>query len=951
MLVVTRFMRNFIFVSLSLLLCYPGLAFERVLYYDTFEEYDTRNGGFILPEGVERSRTKSRLFFTEREIEAPSAIGETRGLARYIPDPSGLSLVSLLLEDDDNEIGDGSLGADGSVSLWESIILDQGDRSGRAVISWMAVPFQNNETGGTMFPETDSRIDAGPEGLNLIGFGGVTREFDTGNPIPGQDFTGQLIINREGANLTDTGVGYQTNVPTFFVLDFDLETSLFDLIINGVVVEEDLPFFDVEGEAGKTLRELELISNARGLGTFVYDNLFQFDPDIEYQPVPYRTPVVADQAELIPLFMETFDDNDLGAFPESGDGDLFGSEFSVNGTFETVEDTTWQSPARGNLSADSTYTMFPSEMKDGNDPVRVSFGFTPTAGSSLAFQFGESTLATFNAGGVLNIHQDDANQNAATEHAVFENLPHWVTITLNPGLGMYFIKMYRATSPEDAETAVIDVQGNLQAQEAEAVSLTAEGSNVFLDELLLVELNETPEGEDENTQEVVFHQTNELRLTEAIDAEDPTQWSFNAFELAPNAELNMIDNTSLEDSARIAWTVIPNGNAVNHSLQITLEDGTEHSISAEVTADLTIRHNVVVVFDLTVGKYDVYVNDIHADSGLIGDTKASVSIQQAELLNTGNTGILVDDVIAVNDHYAFSFDPLEFVTPESPQNINLLFEEDYENNPARSELQVNEFAPRSSGLPIPTNSSGFSDLAETDIAGTRLTTGAPSADAAYIEDPDNSSLYSLFLGDRFAPQVVEGFEAAIPFSPISTFRTVPYAFVAPSLAVEPTLRYVTIRWSGRAQQANQTGLALFTQAEVTEVSAPGSPVNVLAPAGTPLAAFGDAGTILADGNGDGQLEDTGFVYEANQTYRFMVHVDQNQNTYDLLVNEEAVLDDAALPSGSAIGQTFGWFTTLVNDGNGVALQQSEVGGGKYVIDDIRVFESDEFTSVEAFELY
>lgn len=977
-----RFTKMFsisIFLSLSILSAHQSHAVERVLYYDTFEEYDTRDGGFILPDGVERSRTSGRLFFTEREIEAPSAFGETQALARYIADPSGLSLAALLLQDDDDDIGDGSLGADGSVSLWESIILDQGDHSGRAVISWMAVPYQSSETGGTMFPETDSRIDAGPEGINLVGFGGVTREFDTGNPIPGQDFSEQIIINREGAVLTDTGVGYEANVPTFFILDFDLDSSTYNLIINGVVVEEGLPFFDVQGETGKTLRELELISNARGVGTFVYDNLFQIDPDHEFSPVPFRTPVVADQAELIPLFMESFDDEEPGFFVEEDTGDLYGSSFEVEGVLESLEDTTWQSPARGRLGTESSLTIHPAPLQDNNDQIRIALSFIPTAGSTLEVAAGNTTFTGFSVVDGIANYQDAINDEVLTGDAIYEDLPHWVTITLDTQSGLYFTKLYRATAPDNAQTAVIETQGVLPVTDFSTIKLTADDNDIYLDDILVVEINETPEGESGNHQQALLNHTYNLRQLDNIQTQDPTHWSFTATNLQNEADqtLHLINNQSISGSVRFAWTAIPGENTNGNSgvLVLELADGSQHVITGlinntvgisdesealvqpdDVTVDAPAgsRINFVVVVDLNLGFYEVYANGEEIDRDTFGDNPQKVTLTTA-LLTTpsdttfGNSQLLIDDILVVNNHYAASFESTEFITPNTTNGINILFEEDFENNPARSELQVSDFDPRSSGLPIPTRSSGFSDLAETDILGTRLMTGAPSADAAYIEDPDGSSLYSLFIGDRFAPQEFAGFNSALPFTPISTLRTTPYAFVVPQIVAPAQQRYITIRWSGTAAQDDQAGLALFTSVEDVEVPAGSGSVTIPSPNNAPIVAFGDDSTIWLNLDGDGALETSGIPYQAENTYRFIVHIDTQTGTYDVSINEETVADD--VPFSGEIDTRFGWFTTLVNNGNGVELQQSTVGGGKFVIDDIRVYESSEFTSIEQYKLY
>jgi len=215
-----------------------------------------------------------------------------------------------------------------------------------------------------MFPETDTVHDAGPEGLNLLSFGGVYREFDTGQPIPGMDFSGRITINQGGgATIDDLGAGYQANRPTFFVLVFDLEKSVYDVYINGVLARKSLPFFEIGGAAGRTLRELELISSARGIGTFAYDNLFQIDPDAPYRPVGFRPPVVAGDAAVIPLFQEDFDDEWPGPLPASREGDLYGTRLTTSGAVSVEEDTSYQSLARGHLTADSSVGFLVSKQK------------------------------------------------------------------------------------------------------------------------------------------------------------------------------------------------------------------------------------------------------------------------------------------------------------------------------------------------------------------------------------------------------------------------------------------------------------------------------------------------------------------------------------------------------------------------------------------------------------
>ena len=126
---------------------------QRALFYETFDDFDARNGGSIMPEGVERIRISGRVIGSEMEIEAPAGGGS---FARIVPDPTGLGGNVLQLEDRETNPGDGSFGADGGLTLLESIVLDQGDHAGFAAVSWMAIPMQNDEPGGAMFPETDT---------------------------------------------------------------------------------------------------------------------------------------------------------------------------------------------------------------------------------------------------------------------------------------------------------------------------------------------------------------------------------------------------------------------------------------------------------------------------------------------------------------------------------------------------------------------------------------------------------------------------------------------------------------------------------------------------------------------------------------------------------------------------------------------------------------------------
>src|SRR5690606_13899025 len=116
-------------------------------------------------------------------------------------------------------------------------------------------------------------------------------------------------------------------------------------------------------------------------------------------------------------------------------------------------------------------------------------------------------------------------------------------------------------------------------------------------------------------------------------------------------------------------------------------------------------------------------------------------------VSNGGTAYL-DDLLMVHHPQGALFDVQDYEQAVLPAGKQLLFEENCENNPARSSQLVNEADARRSGLPIPTNSQGFSDFAETELPGTTLIVGAPSADAAYVMDPDGNSLYSLYVGDE-----------------------------------------------------------------------------------------------------------------------------------------------------------------------------------------------------------
>lgn len=951
----------------------------RVLYYDSFEEMDTRNGGFILPEGVERVRVGGRLFATELEIEAPSGGGETPPLARWVPDPTGLSLAALQLEDGDSELGDGSLGADGSVSLWESILLDQGDRAGLSVVSWMAVPFQGDETGGTLFPETDSRIDAGPEGLNLIGFGGIQRDFDTGEPLPGGDFSNRLIINREGsAQLTDIGVGYEAGLPVFFALVFDLDESMYDMYVNGVLVRENLPFFDVAGETGKTLRELELISTARGRGVFVYDSLYHIDPDFPYEPVPFRTPLVAGDAELVPLFVETFDDNTLGVLPGSADGDMPGSRVSAAGGVETVEDASWQTPARGLIPDGASCAAQWTAPAETGDPVRLSMSLTPLAGGQVALSIGDTPLLNFEADGELSANRGDGLE--ASGIGILAGLPHWMSVTMDASNGLFFAKIYRAASAEDAQTVLFETEGVLPGGASlNGFSVSAAGADAFVDDLLAVRVNETGTGMAENRQRAILRETfedDEPGASAAFPGEvvpDPTGQSLHALRADGSGPLVLLDGGAIGRSARVAFNVVPPAGSESarldaavsgetYPLAAFLADGTVGVVqgdtgqlaSAGVAYAPEDLNRLSLVLDLLRGSFALRLNGstTAVATGVLPNAGSSPLVLESLTLE-GTSGAVFDDLLVVADHFAALFDPAEFAPYAAAEGRNLLFAEDFENNPARSEQVVNEADPRRSGLPIPTQSNGFSDWAETDVPGTRLTVGAPSAEAAYIEDPDGGSLYSLYLADRFDPQPFESFESALPFAPISTLRTVPYAFAAADLAAPAALPHVSIRWNATPMQTDRAGLALFLDTQDAEIPRPQSSMNAPAPAGTPLTAFGGNGTVLADVDGDGELDDTGLAYEAGREIRFALDIDLAAGAYALRADGRAVVSQAPLAADLADLelQRLGWFTTFVNDGDGAAMQQSPLGGGRFVIDGILVWESAAPTAVDPFLLH
>ncbi|NPU96205.1 MAG: hypothetical protein HPY51_03195 [Candidatus Omnitrophica bacterium] len=978
------------------LLAAPGWA-DRALFYESFEDADTRAEG-ILPSGIERIRYRGRLLASEIEIEAPAKDGDTRPVARFVPDPTGLSLAVLRLEDASTDPGDGTFGADGGMSLLESILLDQGDLSGKAVVSWMAVPYQENEPGGAMFPETDTIVDAGPEGLNLLSFGGVYREFDTGNPIPGMDFSGRITINQEGgATIDDLGAGYRANLPTFFVLVFDLERSVYDVYINGIKLQESLPFFEIGGAAGQTLRELELISSARGLGTFAYDNVFQFDPDAPYQPIAFRPPVVAEDADLIPLFMEDFDDNLLGTLPAETNGDLYGTRLVTTGTVHVVEDTSYQSLARGWLAATSTFGFHISKQKPFSNEIRLSFSLTPRAGSQLQLKAAKGeTILDLKADGLLSLDANGDGMAEDTAIALFSDLPHWFVVTFNTGQKTYHVTLYRASSATVADTAQFDAEGQWNGDlDLSGFSFQSLAGEAGIDNLLLVSVNSNPQGQEENRYRAVIHESFETYVPGTVDpaphfsgtvAADPTGWSGNVLETSSAAKITLGENNlHLIRTARIAWAAIPrqdnvecgrltlSGKAGEATYERIVTGFMENGFlgvdtdldgileATDIPYQSGRRYSFRLDLDMERAEWRLYLNgkpeavaEGHLYPGAKENFQPGTTLQGGKL--GGNPGgvILYDDIRLVSDIQGGLFEPHPFTPPVASPGSRLLFVEDFENNPARSEQRIDEWDPRASGLPIETRSPGFSNKSETDLEGTDLWIGAPSAEAAYVEAPDGHSLYALLIADRFAPQELARFEQAVVLNPISTLRTVPYGFVVPELAAPADPSYLSLRWSASALQDDQTGLALFLSARETDVPLARGSIRVPAPAGPPIVAFGNQGVILADLNGDGILDVTAIPYVPGQMFQFRVDIDQPQGMYELFINQERITGPVPLNLGDAAlmeGRRFGWFTTLVHTGDGAALQQATDGGGRYVIDDIRLIGADQSTGLEDFRLH
>lgn len=968
-------MRHFLFIAVGMacLLASLPLQATEAVFYEDFEEFDARGNGRIIPEGLERIRIGGKLPATEVEIEAPDALGQDAPMARWIPDPTGLSLTALLLDDQDTQPGDGSLGADGSVTLLEPILLDQGDRDGRAVASWMAIPMQTDQPGGTMFPETDTAIDQGPEGLNLIGFGGVFRDFDTGDPLPGQDFSGELTLNQAGsAQIASLGIGYEAEEPVFFMLDFDLENSTYDIHINGVLVQEDQPFFGPEGNQGQTLRELELISSARGTGAFIYDNLFQFDPDAEYQPVPDVPPAVAPDSPLLPLASLHFDDEPRG--PLHGDESL-----------QVVADETYFSLNRLQIAADSGIGIGVEHAASSN-PLRYSFRLEPGTDSSASLMIGQRTLAQFTAGATLALDQNGDGELEETETAVIAGLPHWVSIDLDPESGDYQFTLYRATSASDAETMTFTQTGSIGSGPGYSPTIMAGNAPVFLDSISVVEINETPSQSGRFAHQAVFAENFEslgegtFSLGDenfAIEA-DPTRRSFWSVAADTGQTLNLPLSEADVISPQISWRVLAGQDSVQASVlqtEITAEgesgeaallgllaDGTVGVINAAGELESTgISYPVGEWIDFSVSVEFSDPTFVTIYSPIFDELielelppqGPDARLSAVRLSGESGGSVYYDDLLVKQNTDNALTAPLEESSPAAPESLTLLFDEDFESYPALSHREVNPFEARRSGLPIPTRSEGFSQEVFSQPEGARLLVGAPSASAYFVAGLPGS-MYGLAIEDHFAPQDFGDFAPSLPFNPISTLRTIPYAMVVPQLPTAPSQRYVNIHWQAGANQNTQRGFTLFLEVEDTFVPVASTELLVTAPAGDPLISFGENGTLLADQNGDGQLEDLGIAYQAEQIMAFGLRIDREANTYDLIVDGETVLTQAPLTADTqAEGflQSFGWFTTSVTDGDGQALQQDASSGGTYAIDDIRVFESPEFTQVDSFMLH
>lgn len=973
-----------------MLACAIGATFipavsARALFYETFDEMDPRLEG-VLPEDVERIRFGGRLFGTEIEVEAPAGNTDTRSLARYVYNPTGLSLITLRLEDRSRD-GSGDFSADGGVSLLESILLDRGDWSGRAVVSWMAYAEQSTEPGGTMFPETDSRIDAGPEGLNLIGFGGVLRDFDTGEPIPGLDFSNQITASSANGSIESLGIGYEPGLPYFFVLDFDLERSLYKIWVNGVLVRDSMPFFDVQGETGKTLRELELISSARGLGAFGYDYLFQFDPDASYHPIEFRAPVIAGNTGVIPLFTEEFDDEPLGTIAAQKPGDLFGSRITVSSGVSVVEDQSLRTLARAGLSPQSQLTAHFPTLETNDSSLRCSFCVEPASVDGFALQIGDRSFLQFQ-NGELRVNQTGSGVSVPTGITILPNLPHWFSITIHPNSGNYEIDLYRAQSADNAQTIRLETSGNLGTLAPfQSIQFSSQSAPVYLDNILVVQTQTTSTSIHENRTIARLHEGFENVALGAsasypggVVTKDPSGWSFHALQTTANHTLQMVEDTSIFRSARIAWSAIPETSTHSGTLQLHLADSNGMSVdriiagfrpdgligvdtqgTGELDTPLVpyragMRNSFDVVLDLLSGTFTIRINGTKEIMGPIslGNGKSAFTLTGVSLTGTGPGTIWYDDLLVTDNYRGSIFDPIDSPIPQPEDGTQILFIENFENNPAHSERIINLDSPRQSGLPIETNTTGFSNRATTEIAGTRLWIGAPSAEAGYVEDSNGGSLYALFIADTYAPTDFALFAASLPMNPISTLRTIPYAMVVPELAAAPVKRFLQIQWTAQALQTDQIGLALFLDTEDAAIPIPRSTIVAPAPWGNPIVAFGQNGVILADRNGDGELDDTSETYRERQPLNFTVTIDRMEQHYTLRINERTIVQN--IPLNDVVGgrlylQRLGWFTTLVNSTDGSELQQSVVGGGRYIIDNILIFEAEEFTSIDRFLLH
>ena len=116
--------------------------------------------------------------------------------------------------------------------------------------------------------------------------------------------------------------------------------------------------------------------------------------------------------------------------------------------------------------------------------------------------------------------------------------------------------------------------------------------------------------------------------------------------------------------------------------------------------------------------------------------------------------------------------------------------------------------------------------------------------------------------------------------------------------------------------------------------------------------------VIDSAIGDGVLDDTSLAYNISnaegQTYRFSVIIDRVENTWTLKVDGNNLVLNAPLNTdANAAGflENPGWFSTLVSSGAEMELQQSEIGGGAFIIDDILIFEASEPTAVYNFTIH